>query len=793
MSVGKSFSLVPEMVHEESPWNSSPDRAFVSRVEFKVPKTHKIKLGDEIITEGDTQNEAGYQVRLRESKAAAEAAGGNDYYDPYYHQCITDGGHTLGDSVQHDFILSYAQFYWWGFMLRVKFDSSKSTMNQAFQNDRSQKTGSLAVYLWTQGKTLSLVCGAVNDIATFGSAGYSLVTGNDYKNEIVITDDLYNGGFDPDAYHTLEARLRGNKLDVALDGIVRFSLPDVVAADSEGGAANDWTDNIASTEATDTATQFGYSTFFYDSFYVVKDVNITQPPDDIQRRQAAYMCTRDFSRQKGTDGLTAKEVWADSEDFTGDRSDELRVRRLEWLEGGELLSVPQNTIAVSGGFIYGSPNQTEFSRISTKQDLNASQNMVNAVEHFQKMYFVDGENYKVYEPAISAVAGTIGTISDWNAANGDLPGGDGSTGVNGSGTSDGNARCPIITTWLGRIVLAGKGDDPQNWFMSAVGDPLDWDYIDGDSETGAVKGSSTRQFGEMASAITALIPSSGTKLLIGGVNSLHMLTGDPLWPDTQQRALSWDVGIVGPEAWCYGPGNSVYFMGENGLYLLSPNDFDVSQTDRLSAGKFDKTFGEVDFDSSTTMLAYDHEKHGVHIFVTPNSQQVGAVSHFYYDRRSDSFWKMEYPSVIGPTAVYDFKSQSPGSRRILLGGFDGHIRSFSDTAKTDDGTAIDSYLWLGPIQTSSTREAKLTKLIAVLDRESADVEYSIHVADSVEEAKQSEAVHNSTWSAGRNAAHLLRARGSAIFIKLYNNSSNLPWVYERLTAVLAVAGKVRDR
>ncbi len=297
----------------------------------------------------------------------------------------------------------------------------------------------------------------------------------------------------------------------------------------------------------------------------------------------------------------------------------------------------------------------------------------------------------------------------------------------------------------------------------------------------------------MASAVTALIPFSGTKLLIGGISSLHMLTGDPLWPDTQQHALSFDVGIVGPEAWCYGPGNSVYFMGENGLYLLMPNDYDISQTDRLSAGKFDKTFGGVDFDSSTTMLAYDHEKHGVHIFVTPNRQKTDPIAHYYYDRRSDSFWTMEYPAVVGPTAVYDFKSQSPGSRRILLGGFDGHIRSFSETAKTDDGTAIDSYVWLGPIQTSSTREAKLTELIAVLDRESADVNYSIHVADSVEEAKQAEAVHSSTWSAGRNASHRMRARGSAIFIKLYNNSSNLPWVYERLTATLAVAGKVRDR
>ena len=790
MQVHKHFSLVPEMFHGESPWNSSPGREFVSRVEFKVPKTHLEDISeDNVIAPGEQYGGAGFE--FQEDKASVTSD--FHFYDPYYHQCMTHDGNSWyasngGEGNQLKF---YDQLFKWGFILRVKFDSSDSQMTNAWENTNNNNP--LAVLMSTNGRYLDLNCFPLTQSTTQSNA----ISRWRYlaHNFVRITDDIHDGGFDLDAYHTLEVRLKGNKLDVALDGIIRFSLPNVVADDSEGGASGDWTQYIADTESTDTATTYGYSTFVYEVNTHFHDKNSTSGMDSDAngKRFMAYAATRDFTHQKGTGDLTAKEVWEGDEHRSGDRSDELRVRRLEWLEGGELLSVPQNTIAVGGGFIYGSPGQTEFSRISTKQDLNASQNMVNAVEHFQKMYFVDGENYKVYEPSISAVAGTIGTISDWNAANGDLPGGDGSTGVNGSGTSDGNARCPIITTWLGRIVLAGKGDDPQNWFMSAVGDPLDWDYLTGSDETGAVKGSSTRQFGEMASAVTALIPFSGTKLLIGGISSLHMLTGDPLWPDTQQHSLSFDVGIVGPEAWCYGPGNSVYFMGENGLYLLMPNDYDISQTDRLSAGKFDKTFGGVDFDSSTTMLAYDHEKHGVHIFVTPNSQQVGAVAHFYYDRRSDSFWKMEYPAIIGPTAVYDFKSQSPGSRRILMGGFDGHIRSFSETAKTDDGTAIDSYVWLGPIQTSSTREAKLTELIAVLDRESADVNYSIHVADSVEEAKQAEAVHSSTWSSGRNASHRMRARGSAIFIKLYNNSSNLPWVYERLTATLAVAGKVRDR
>lgn len=766
LCVNNCMTLMPDVISDEHPWDSSSEREFVSRVEFMFPKTHaKTESAQDAITF---------------VSSAADASTDDKIYDPWYTEVVNNGGHSeldkyfpYGGTNQAE---SKSRF---GFCFRLgaSFDSTPQSSDEWLDNIvNPTESALLAVYFDREYHPTDNGQWRLKVAQTTRQDGITKSTFDVVDSIVASTISLgtEEEQVDPSEYHTLEVRVIKNKMEVLFDGSSVFSRDDIT----------DQLDHL------DDSGNRKNSMFFYEmnhcltGVYNSSAIGVTEP---IRRKQLAYWATRDWNARK-VDGVSAA-----SNDSKYDGSDELRVRSWTWHEVGGLVSVPQNTIVSSGGFIYGAPNQTNFARISTKQDLNADQNMVNAVEYFQKMYFVDGDNYKVYEPAESSATGHAGTISDWNATNGDLPGGDGSTGVNGSGASDGNARCPIIATWLGRIVLAGKGDDPQNWFMSAVGDPLDWDYIDGDSETGAVKGSSTRQFGEMASAITALIPSSGTKLLIGGINSLHMLTGDPLWPDTQQRALSWDVGIVGPEAWCYGPGNSVYFMGENGLYLLSPNDFDVSQTDRLSAGKFDNTFGGVDFDSSTTMLAYDHEKHGVHIFVTPNRQKTDPIEHFYYDRRSNSFWKMEYPAVIGPTAVYDFKSQSPGSRRILLGGFDGHIRSFSDTAKTDDGTAIDSYLWLGPIQTSSTREAKLTKLIAVLDRESADVEYSIHVADSVEEAKQSEAVHNSTWSSGRNAAHLLRARGSAIFIKLYNNSSNLPWVYERLTAVLAVAGKVRDR
>ena len=78
--------------------------------------------------------------------------------------------------------------------------------------------------------------------------------------------------------------------------------------------------------------------------------------------------------------------------------------------------------------------------------------------NIQKVWFADGTNWCYYDPTTNAV-------STWTANFGALP------GVIGS------LNTPrLICTWRGRTVLSGLIDDPENWFMSAVGDPTDWDY-----------------------------------------------------------------------------------------------------------------------------------------------------------------------------------------------------------------------------------------------------------------------------------------------------------------------------
>ena len=783
----KRMHLFPQIVTGEETWNSSADKEFVSRIEFRFPNGHGVGSGTAHETFPGSSNQ-GFEFVENLADVADRK-----FYDPWYTHCMTTGGASFPVSGVNKFESGKQSAFGgyrgnnasFGLSFRNAIDFDVSVGGSTWRTNAAD----------TQAFSVHFACDIGNNdvMDTWG-----LYARNFPYNSSILATRTNNGKIldytidrtkDPDnsMYHTLEVRCKKNKLSIYFDGSLVKTFDDLrteIVAQGSG--------SIVDTEETESSTPYGHFGLFYNSSYQFKHTGAyhTGYTADVAARHLAYWQTRDWSIREnptGTPGETAATAAASDDTRSIDQTDELRIRSVQWLEGGPLLAVPQNTLVVSNGDLYTSATQSEYNRVSTPPFLDSGQSTVGGVEYLQKFYLVDGSNYKIYDPNAAAV------VSDWNADPGDLPGGDGNTGVSGDGTSDGNARCSIITSWLGRIVLSGKNDDPQNWFMSAIGDPLDFDYNGNGAGTGAVQGSSTTRFGELASPVSALIPGSGTRLYVAGLNSLHVLTGDPNLDSSSQHALSLDIGAVGPYAWCYGPNRSIYFMSESGMYLLEPNDFDVTQNDRLSAGKFDKTFGDVAFDSVTTFLAYDYRNHGVHVFVTPRQPGTDPAKHFYYDRRANSFWPIEMPPQVGPTALYDFRSEGPEQRRILLGGFDGNLRAFSDSAKDDDGTPIESYVWLGPVTAGNMRETKLTELVAVLDEQSPSVNYEVYVADTVEGAKTSEPVYSSNWSSGRNDSRRLRARGSAIFIKVFDNSVNLPWVYEKLTAVFALAGRSRQR
>tara|TARA_Y100000593_G_C4237262_1_gene300248 strand:- start:40 stop:1050 length:1011 start_codon:yes stop_codon:yes gene_type:complete len=321
--------------------------------------------------------------------------------------------------------------------------------------------------------------------------------------------------------------------------------------------------------------------------------------------------------------------------------------------------------------------------------------------------------------------------------------------------------------------------------------PNDWDVVNGE----AVSGTSTN-LSEIGEPIKALFPFREESIVFGCLNSILLLQGDPAEADSSIVSISRDIGVIGPDAWAHGPNRSLFFFGTNGLYYLAPNEFNVSQTNRLSLGRMDREFASIDLASFDVKLLYDYYLYGLHIFMSAKNSPGGSepTRHYFYDERSQALWPMEYPATHGPAACVYYPDPSPTKRRVLMGGFDGHVRYFDPAATSDDGTAIESHVWIGPFQIGPITEAKVMRMAAVLDAQSPDVTWGIYVGDTAEEAMNSTAIATGSWSKGRNLWKHVRARGQNIFVKLSSDSAtDTPWSLEHITATLAVAGRVRER
>lgn len=471
-----------------------------------------------------------------------------------------------------------------------------------------------------------------------------------------------------------------------------------------------------------------------------------------------------------------------------------------------------STIVVTEGRVRDSKNNEFFGNPTDnyKFVLDKNRAVVTGTPFLDKYYFADGLHYFRFDPAARSV-------EDWYAKalveyqNSDF--GDSDTtsismpgGANFATYDDPesepvlNPKPKLISQYMGRLVLSGKADEPNNWWMSGTGNWWHWntgDNVIGDGvidASGPVAGNSTN-LAEIGDPIRAIFPLHTSSFALATRDSIYALTDDPFADSAQLVPISLTVGVASPEAYCYAANKTLFFFSEDGLYRLQPNDYNVDRSERVSLGRLDREFTGIDFNKYTVKLVYDHVYFGVHIFLIPSEQDIAGQStkHYFYDDRNDSFWPMDYPAVAGPSYAYYYTSPNAKDKAVLYGGFDGGIRMLDRGQDSDDGVAIDSYVWIGPIFGDQVNETKLMRIAAVLDENSSILNYEIYVGDTVDNAKNSKAVLTSSWNSGRNPWQYARCRGSNIFIKVYQNGKLTPWSFEQITATVALAGQSRVR
>lgn len=511
-------------------------------------------------------------------------------------------------------------------------------------------------------------------------------------------------------------------------------------------------------------------------------------------------------------------------------------------------------VTISGGKTYGADAGGDLSEaISATADFVTS-GRVATQEAFQNLYVCDsnGDNYHIYDPAAHSVSGWITTngILPIEAATGTaaytidgvnqgaktftiIGDGDlttqfpvdghiiivGSTGNDGAyqivstsfagdpsftvtvtqaipdDTVDGTIShaslgCKLMALYRGRVVLSGLQADPHNWFMSAVGDPLDWNYSPTTvSAIQAVAGHAS-DAGKLGDIVTALAPYSDDLMIIGGDHTLWVMRGDPAAGGMIDN-ISYQTGIAGPEAFAWDPMGNLYFFGSGALWRMGAG---ATSLENLSQNSMATAFGAIDYATDHVRLLWDNEEKGLHIYLTPDSQPTTAPTHYFWDLRTEGFWIDQLPITLGPTAVHVYDADDPNDRAALVGGFDSYIRHIDLEGLNDDGTAIASFVDFTPaVPAGDLANARLIELTPILASDSSPVTLKVYAADTVEGVLDGTTPrYTRSLQAGRNPSIRQRVTGNAIRIRFQNESTDLQsWAMESLTGMIATAGKTR--
>lgn len=279
------------------------------------------------------------------------------------------------------------------------------------------------------------------------------------------------------------------------------------------------------------------------------------------------------------------------------------------------------------------------------------------------------------------------TCSDWApegggnwtpASTGKLPGATEDPDNSGEflpGTTDAVA----VVAHKGRIILAS---DNELW-MSAIGD-YQMFWTDDPTYGNAVVIGVGRSAG-VSHPILSLSSVAQAVLIIGQTRAISVMVGDPAEGAVEIRAAATDMGVSGLNSVVTGvDGINAVHSPDGGLVLVQVDKAPVPVSKPVLTTGIQ--FPRGDRADYAVTLVRDTRRGGTHIFLTKRAES-GSV-HLWYDERigqykpgRGGFFPMELPDAIGPTFALNWRGE------VILGGKDGYLYQFDDTATDFDGEA----------------------------------------------------------------------------------------------------------
>lgn len=335
-----------------------------------------------------------------------------------------------------------------------------------------------------------------------------------------------------------------------------------------------------------------------------------------------------------------------------------------------------SVIAVVGSTFYRSTGST-FSSLGTGS--LAGTGFVSLAPCQQKLFAASGGTINYYDPVAGTVTSTI------TASAGTVP-----------------ANCNIVVSWVDRLVVAGNPAEPHVWYMSRLGDFTDWEY--GETDQGSAQAGTNYQGGAIGPPITCLIPHNRGCLIIGSLDAMFSLRGNPNSQGSYIEQISHSVGPISQSAWCRTDKDQLIIMTRDGLYAM--DSACGSPPVALSREHLPRELINIDTTSYGVHLAYDQMLQAVHIWVTPTASTNG--THWLYDMRFGGYWPIQLGAQsFQPLAVTEYPSASTSLRSaVLLASKDGTVRQFDYDAENDTDTNFTTSVTMGPIKLSASPDQK---------------------------------------------------------------------------------------
>jgi len=285
----------------------------------------------------------------------------------------------------------------------------------------------------------------------------------------------------------------------------------------------------------------------------------------------------------------------------------------------------------------------------------------------------------------------------------------------GTAKAEAGERASLLVRFGGRLALSGFTPSPNNWFLSKINDVDDW--VPGTNPDDAVAGNLSTKFSIPGEPIVALIPMAESGLLFAGRHTMTYLSADPVF-DTQARMieLSRSVGIVSAKAWCVSDAQTVYIMAQDGLYRVRPNEFQVTQSGRITGGRLDSFFQSQKFDKLNCSLGFDPEIQNIYCILS-RTDLPSSSTHLVYSQATDSFWAIRtgWTAFQAPSCIGEFPFGDARSPVLALGSEDGYLGWFDRNLTSGvDGQAAVGYKGGSSPFTVNNLQAAAQKIVSSL-------------------------------------------------------------------------------